>query len=73
MAEFCLDCWNKLNHIRLTEEDVTLSEELDFCEGCAEWKQTIVFPYRKRRKKKLFSLTLSRLCGKINPSSVMEE
>ena len=22
MAEFCLNCWNELNHIRLTEEDV---------------------------------------------------
>jgi len=36
MAEFCLDCWNKMNHTHLTPEDVTLSDdEWDLCEGCA--------------------------------------
>jgi len=54
MAEFCLDCWNKMNDIHLTEEDVVL--DLDLCEGCAEIKLTIV-TYREkkfweRRKKK---------------------
>jgi len=29
---FCLDCWNKINHTRLTEEDVVLSVYLDLCE-----------------------------------------
>jgi len=42
MAEFCLDCWNKLNHTFLEEKDVTLSEELDLCEGCVQIKQVIV-------------------------------
>jgi len=42
MAEFCLNCWNELNHIHLTEKDVIMSEELDLCEGCGEIKTTIV-------------------------------
>ena len=50
MAEFCLDCWNKMNHIRLTEEDVILSEDLDLCEGCATMQPVIVI-YRKHKKK----------------------
>ncbi|MCL2748355.1 MAG: hypothetical protein FWE59_06850 [Oscillospiraceae bacterium] len=50
MAEFCLDCWNKLNHIRLKAEDVVLSDYLDFCEACAEMKPTIVC-YRKHKKR----------------------
>jgi len=52
MAEFCLDCWNKLNHTQLTEEDVVLSEYLDFCEGCAEMKPTIVFLEKRKKKAK---------------------
>jgi len=47
MAEFCLDCWNKLNHIHLTEEDVILSKDLDLCEGCEEMKQVII-KYKER-------------------------
>lgn len=48
MAEFCLDCWNKLNHTNYTEEDFVLSEELELCEGCAEFKP-IILQERKSR------------------------
>ena len=41
MAEFCLDCWNKLNHTRLAKEDVILSDDFDLCEACAEMKPVI--------------------------------
>jgi len=51
MAEFCLDCWNKLNHTHLTEEDVILDDELDICEGCAQMKPTIV-RYKNWKEKK---------------------
>lgn len=47
MAEFCLECWNKMNHTRLTKKDVFLSKDLDLCEGCAELKRVIV-RYKKR-------------------------
>lgn len=34
VAEFCLGCFNRLHHMQLRPEDVTLSEYLDLCEGC---------------------------------------
>ncbi len=40
MAEFCLDCFNKLNHTHYTEREVRLEEGL--CEGCGEIKPCIV-------------------------------
>ena len=42
MAEFCLDCWNRLNHTSYTERDFILSEELESCEGCAKFKPIIL-------------------------------
>ncbi len=41
MAEFCLDCWNRLNKRKLKKNQVVLSEELDLCEGCGEMKYVI--------------------------------
>ena len=38
---FCLDCWNKMNHTRLTEGDVILSVYLDECRGCGEMEKII--------------------------------
>ena len=40
MAEFCLDCWNKLNGTHYTPDQVWLEEDL--CEGCGEWKPVVV-------------------------------
>jgi len=51
MAEFCLDCWNKLNHTHLTQEDVILSEDLDLCEECAEVKSVIICLGKRRNRK----------------------
>ena len=42
MAEFCLECWNKLNHSDYTERDYVLSEDLDLCEGCASFKPVVL-------------------------------
>lgn len=39
MAEFCLDCYNKLHKSNLKKKDVTLSKDL--CEGCGKIKGTI--------------------------------
>lgn len=41
MAEFCLDCWNRLNKEALTERDVILSREYDLCEGCGEVRRVV--------------------------------
>ena len=57
MAEFCLACWNRLNHTESTGRDWLLSKEPDLCEGCGEWKAVIVRP---RRAKLLYDLTHRR-------------
>ena len=41
MAEFCLDCYNKLNGTHYGEGAVKL--DYDLCEGCGEWKLTIAY------------------------------
>ena len=41
MAEFCLDCWNKMNRTRLKETDVILSDHMDLCEECERVKPVI--------------------------------
>lgn len=40
MAEFCLECFNKLNGTNYSKEDVILSTDL--CEGCGEVKPCVV-------------------------------
>ena len=58
MAEFCLDCWNKLNGTDDTEERYVFEWEL--CEECGEYKPVIIgergviskLLYRLRCKKK---------------------
>ena len=42
MAEFCLDCFNKYNDDKLTENEVILSKDLDFCEDCCQYKRVII-------------------------------
>lgn len=48
MAEFCKDCFLKINPLG-EDETVVLSapNDLDFCEGCGRWKRVVV---RIRRK-----------------------
>lgn len=41
MAEFCLECWNRLHHTQETSQEVTLTNYLDLCEGCGEMKQVV--------------------------------
>ena len=40
MAEFCIDCWNKLHGTNYTKNDVRT--DMDLCEGCGQWKPVIV-------------------------------
>ena len=42
MAEFCLDCWNKMNGTRHSKRKYVLSKDLDFCEGCGEFKHVVI-------------------------------
>ena len=48
MAEFCLDCWNKLNGTDYTKWDVKLSWGRDFCAECGEYKRVVVVMRDKR-------------------------
>ena len=43
MAEFCLDCWNKLNGTNYTESDVVLDDEpVERCEECGEFRRCVI-------------------------------
>lgn len=42
MAEFCVECWNKLNGTNDPQWKYVLSWERDLCEGCGRWKRVIV-------------------------------
>ena len=42
MAEFCLDCFNKINETNYEEKNIILSDYLDLCEECGEWKRVVI-------------------------------
>ena len=42
MAEFCLECWNKINEDCDDKRKYILSKDLELCDGCGEWKNVIV-------------------------------
>ena len=39
MAEYCIECYNRIHNTELKKRDVTLS--VDLCEGCGKVKKTI--------------------------------
>lgn len=41
MAEFCLDCWNKIMETNDPKQKFILSRKPDFCEECRQWKPVI--------------------------------
>jgi len=64
MAEFCLECFSKLENANYTERDFILSDEddLDLCEGCGEWKRVVIV---RRKYKLLYDLaTIIRIIRK---------
>ena len=56
MAEFCLDCWNKISETNDPPEKYIISKDLDFCEECREWKPVIVMEKRAWIIRQLFPL-----------------
>ena len=42
MAEFCVDCFNKMMGITDSARKYHISKELDLCEECGEYKRVIV-------------------------------
>ncbi len=58
MAEFCLDCWNRMNGTNYDKRKYVISKDLDLCEGCASLKHVIVAERRDYYKYKLRYLIL---------------
>ena len=42
MAEFCLDCWNKINETNDSKCRYVLSFRKELCEECGELKRVII-------------------------------
>ncbi len=42
MAEFCLDCWNKINEAHDSKWRYAFSWDKDLCEECGQYKRVIV-------------------------------
>ncbi len=42
MAEYCLQCWNKINGTNDSKWRYSHSWHKELCEGCAEYKRVIV-------------------------------
>jgi len=69
MAEFCLDCLNKLDGTQVSEADVILLD--DFCEGCGKVAPCVV-RYRSPLEKFVWKLrhrqkkTLNKVPGNQN-------
>lgn len=42
MAEFCLECWNKINDTNKPESKYVMSKEVGFCEECWELKKVVI-------------------------------
>ena len=42
MAEFCLDCWNKLNETNDSKYMYFFSWGKELCEGCGEYKRVVI-------------------------------
>ena len=59
MAELCPKCLNKLDGTHYPTWWYILSEELDFCEECRQWKRVVIMErrafYRRELREYLFS------------------
>lgn len=61
MAEFCLECFNKLNGTDYTEAEVWVDyEELDICEGCGAFMPCVIALHPKPIRVRLMDWLLKR-------------
>ncbi len=42
MAEFCYECFKKTFGVDIPMEKMKMSNYLDLCEGCAQYKQVVL-------------------------------
>jgi len=61
MAEFCLQCLNRINKTNDPESKYIISKDLELCEGCGKMRHIVVaernayspiFSFMKRRRLK---------------------
>ena len=45
MAEYCLTCFNRIFEQNATEKEVSLSTDLQLCEGCKQYKRVVLAHY----------------------------
>ena len=53
MAEFCLECLNKISDTNFLKDEVELSKQTDLCDVCLRWINVVV-KIKKKRKKNIF-------------------
>ena len=58
MAEFCMECWNKLNNTNEEKSNYIISKNLHLCEGCGELKPIIVAKRRELYQKPFYHCTV---------------
>lgn len=48
MAEYCVDCWNKLHELVPPKppEQLILSDTPELCEGCGKYRPTVIMERR---------------------------
>lgn len=42
MAEFCVQCWNRINGTDDPPSKFIISKDLQLCEGCGEFKNIVI-------------------------------
>ncbi len=52
MAEFCVDCWNKLNEQDLPASKYILSREPELCEECGMYKPVVIMKKKHYYRRK---------------------
>lgn len=60
MAEFCLECLNKLDNTQDSKWRYVLSRDLELCEECGEFKR-VVFSERCWSKAQRFLIDIATL------------
>lgn len=56
MAEFCFECYKKYLDKDAEIENLVMSKDLDLCEGCAQYKRTVI----KIKKPSVFNWFIDR-------------
>lgn len=64
MAEFCLDCFNKVSGSAYSSRYFHLSKEPELCEECGEWKPVIICVKRRYLVAEWFYERFSSFAGK---------